>query len=156
MDINDYLIDQAGQSWSELLADWNAVLPPPFTLWLVNRFGDAIVVLNDESIHLLDVGAGRSKRIADNRDHFVELLGVEDNVNDWLMCALVDRCVAAGMKPGPNQCYGYKVPPMLGGEYDAENIELTDLSVHYSLLAQLHQKTKDLADGTKIGAVTID
>jgi hypothetical protein len=68
MDINDYLIDQTEKDWGALLRDWVPPLPSSFTLWLVNRFGDAFVVSDDDgSVHMLDVGGGTLARVADNR-----------------------------------------------------------------------------------------
>jgi hypothetical protein len=156
MDINDYLIPQAGKDWSVLLCGWREALPESFTLWMVNRFGDLFTVHDDGSVHMLDVGAGRLARLADNRDHFCSLVDVGDNANNWLMIPLVNECVAGGMILRPNQCYGYKVPPILGGEYHVSNVEPTDLSVHYSLLGDIYRQTKDLSDGTRIRVVTTD
>jgi hypothetical protein len=156
MDINDYLLDQAGHDWAAMLADWTPPLPPSLTLWLVNRFGDAFVVDDDGAINLLDVGAGTFVRLAADRDQFAERLGLGDNASNWLLIPLVDACREAGMTPGPGQCYGFKVPPMLGGAYEVANIEPTDLSIHYSLLADIHKRTKDLPDGTQIKSVMVD
>ena len=150
MNVHDYLIDQNGKDWSELLSGWFGSLPPLFTLWLVNRFGDVFAVFEDDSIHMLDVGTGAIKRVAENRDDFAIQIDMDDNANNWLMIPLVDRCVAAGLNLGHNQCYSYKTPPILGGEYTVENVEPTDLSVHYSFLADVYQQTKDLPDGTRI------
>ncbi len=150
MNTNDYLTDQRNKNWSQLLLGWAGTIPESFTLWLVNRFGDAFLVLEDGSIHMLDVGAGRFSRVADSRDHFAELLDLGDNANKWLMIQLVDNCVAALPSLQESQCYGFKVPPMLGGAYALDNIEPTDLSVHYSILADIHRQTKDMPAGTKI------
>ena len=49
-----------------------------------------------------------------------------------------------------------KIPPILGGQYAIENLEPTDLSVHYSLLADIFRQTKDLPDGTRIKTVVIN
>jgi hypothetical protein len=156
MDVHDYLIDQSGKDWSELLSGWSDILPPSFTLWLVNRFGDVFAVFEDGSIHMLDVSIGAVKRIAEDRDHFADQIDVADNANNWLMIPLVDQCVAAGLTLAHNQCYGYKIPPLLGGQYSVENFELTDLSVHYSLLADIFTQTKDLPDGTRIRRVVLE
>lgn len=155
MNIHDYLIDQDGKCWAELLAGWRGLVPGEFTLWIVNRFGDAFIVFDDGSVHMLDVGIGQLRRLADNREHFAQLLDVDENANNWLMIPLVDGCVAAGMQISATQCYGYKIPPILGGEYRVENIEPTDLAIHYSLLADIFQQTKNLPDGTRIKTVVI-
>ena len=85
MSIHDYLIDQSGKDWSELLSGWSAVLPPPFTVWLVNRFGDVFAVFEDGSVHMLDVGTGVIQRVADSRDDFATQMDVGDNASNWLM-----------------------------------------------------------------------
>ena len=56
MNVNDYLIDQTGLDWAELLSDWHWLLPEDFTLWLVNRFGDLFIGLGDGSVQMLDCG----------------------------------------------------------------------------------------------------
>jgi hypothetical protein len=122
----------------------------------VNRFGDVFVVLEDRSVHLLDVGFGTINRLADSKDQFASRIDEGDNADRWLMISLVDRCAAAGKNLGPSQCYGYKIPPLLGGGYELENIEPTDLAVHYSLLSDIYEQTKDLPDGTPIEVVVRD
>lgn len=154
MDINDYLIPQPGKDWRTLLSGWFELLPASFTLWMVNRFGDLIVALDDGSVHMLDVGIGHCKRLADNRSHFASLIDVGDNANNWLMIPLVNACVASGLILRANQCYGYKMPPILGGEYRPANVEPTDLAVHYALLADIYRQTRHLPDGTPIRFVT--
>jgi hypothetical protein len=157
MNINDYLIDQSDKDWSKLLRDWTPPLPASFTLWLVNRFGDTVVVLEeDDSVHMLDVGSGTFVRVADSRSHFADLLDVEDNAMNWLLIPLVDACREAGMSLGASQCYSFKVPPVLGGKYEVSNVEPTDLAVHYSFLADIYKQTKDLPDGTPIKAVVVE
>jgi hypothetical protein len=155
MDLQDYLLDQTGKDWTELLSGWAPDLPASFTVWMVNRFGDIFAVFEDDSVHMLDVGMGVIARVADNRDHFSDQIDAGDNANNWLLIEFVDDCVAGGLMLGQNQCYGYRVPPILGGKYAIENVIPTDLSVHYSLLADIYQQTKDLPDGTRIKTVII-
>ncbi|RQP21146.1 DUF1851 domain-containing protein [Piscinibacter terrae] len=150
MNLSDYLLAQDGHDWPSLLSDWAEVLPGDFIVWIVNRLGDLVVVLPDGSVHWLDVGNGSLKRVADNREHFVSAIDEGDNANEWLAIPLVDACVASGMALGAGQCYGFKVPPMLGGAYEVSNLEPTSLAVHYGLLGQIHRQTKDLPDGTQI------
>ncbi len=156
IDINDYLIDQAGKDWGQLLSDWIVLFPEDFTVWMVNRFGDVFAIFDDDSVHMLDVGAGTLTRMADSQDDFCQQIGMGDNANNWLMIPLVDACVAAGMRLGPDQCYSFKTPPVLGGQYDTGNSEPMDLAVHYSFLADIHRQIKDLPDGTQIKLVVTE
>lgn len=153
MNIKDYLLEQAGHDWVSLLAGWGDLLPADFTLWMVNRLGELILVFKDGSVHMMEPGRGVLSRLADSQAQFVELIDKGNRANEWLAIELVDACVARGMRLQPNQCYGFKVPPMLGGEYTVENLEPTDLEVHYSILADIHRQTKDLPEGTPVRIV---
>ena len=149
MDVMDYLIDLEGKDWAELLSGWRFLLPQSFNVWLVNRVGDVFAVLPDESVHMLDVGRGTFERVADSCDDFVTRIDQDDHANTWMIVSLVDACRKAGMTIGPNQCDGFKIPPMLGGSYEVENMEPTDLSAHYSLLGEICEQTRDLPRVTK-------
>jgi hypothetical protein len=156
MDVMDYLIDLEGKDWEELLSTWRFLLPNTFNVWLVNRVGDVFAVFEDGSVHMLDVGRGAIERVADDCDQFVTRIDEDDHADTWMMVSLVNACVKAGMKIGPNQCYGFKIPPMLGGTYEVENMEPTLLSVHYSLLGEICEQTKDLPRGTKVKRIEIE
>lgn len=155
MELSDYLIDQDGKDWRNLLSDWLPALPSQFTIWLVNRLGDIFFVPDDGSVQMLDIGSGEVKRLANSRDDFAAKIDRDDNAADWLQIYLVDDCVAAGMRLRPTECYGFKIPPILGGEYSVENVEPTDMAVHYSIQAQIYWQVKDLPPGTEIHGVEI-
>ena len=150
MDVMDYLIDLEGKDWEELLIGWRFLLPESFNVWLVNRVGDVFAVFEDDSVHMLNVGRGTIERVADNCEDFVTRIDRDDHVDTWMRAPLVNRCVKAGLKLGKDQCYGFKLPPMLGGSYKVENVVLMDLQQHYSLLADLCEQTVELPDGTKV------
>ena len=102
---------------------------------------------------MLDVGRGAIERVADDCDQFVTRIDEDDHGNTWMMVSLVNACVKAGVKIGPNQCYGFKIPPMLGGSYDIENVVLIGLHENYAMLADLCRQTVDLPDGTRVKLV---
>lgn len=150
MNIDDYLLDSTGIDWPTVLAPWNWLLPKALTVWLVNRFGDAFIVLDDNSVHMLDVGGGTFERLADSRDHFCDLLDVDHNASDWLMIPLIDALVAADKPLKPGCCYGYLRNPVLGGEYSVDNSIVIPIAEHYGLNAEIHQQIRDLPDGSQV------
>ncbi|HKV71293.1 MAG TPA: T6SS immunity protein Tdi1 domain-containing protein [Gemmatimonadales bacterium] len=149
MHLTDYLIDQTGVDWAARLTPFYPLVPPEFAVWMVNRFGDVVFVANDGSVHLLDVGGGSGKQLAASRDEFTRTAG-DDGVNNCLLIPLVDACVAAGLVLGPGQCYSYRQPPMLGGEYSVANTRIVSLAEHYSFYGEIYRQTKDLPDGQKV------
>src|SRR5260221_641312 len=113
MSVQNYLIDAPHIHWPNVLAGWTGLLPPRFTVWLVNRFGDLFLALPDDSIHVLDVAAGTLTRQADDQDEFCHKLDEGENASNWLMVPLVDRLVAADIRLQAGQCYSFLVPPTL-------------------------------------------
>ena len=153
MDVRDYLIEQSAFDWQKILANWVPPLPEQFTVWLVNRFGDIFAVYEDQTVNWLRIDTGTITRVACNRDQFCDLVDLAENTNEWLLISVVDDCVANGKVLGPGQCYGYKLPPILGGGYEFDNVGSMDLEVYYSFLADIYRQTKDLPDGTKVTKV---
>ncbi len=149
----DYLIPHEGHDWGELLSPWHELLPGEFTLWMVNRIGDAIVVFDDGSVHMLDVGGGSISRLADSKKEFAKKIDEGSNANDWLAIALVDAMVGEGERLERGQCYGFVQPPILGGDYDPSNLRRVPLKEHYRLLGEVHRRTKDLPDGAQVRIV---
>jgi len=154
--LSDYLIDHTGKDWSAMLKDWCPPLPASFTVWLVNRFGDVFAVFEDGSVNMLDVGLGILTRVADDREDFARKVELDDNAEEWLMVGLINQCREAGLTLSDNQCYGYKTPPVLGGEYAVENVFSISLAEHYSFLADLYRQTKNLPDGSRVEVVVIN
>jgi hypothetical protein len=151
--LRDYLLDQQELNWPQLLASWAWLLPPEFTVWLANKFGDLFIVRDDGSVHMLDVGRGTIELLADGRDAFAARLDHNENANNWLMIPLVDRLRTAGLVPGPGECYSYIRLPVLGGEYSIANTRVLPIATHYAALGPIHEKLKRVPDG---GAVRFD
>jgi hypothetical protein len=153
VNVNDYLIDQVGFDWQAMLSGWADILPETFTTWLVNRFGDVFIIAEDGSVQHLDIAGGTLHRVADTRDQFADLIDVQQNANNWFMIPLVDQCVKLGMLLSPRQCFGFKIPPLLGGAYEPRNVAPVDLMENYAFLADIWSQTKDLTDGSPVRLV---
>jgi len=107
-------------------------------------------VMTDGSVHMLDVGAGSLKRLADNRDDFAHRIDEDDNANHWLMIPLVDQLVQAGRGLKAGECYSYWQLPLLGGDYTVENTKVVTVEHHYKAFGPIHERLKDVPDGTRI------
>ena len=148
--IQDYLIDQTGIDWLKAFSSWSWLVPPEFTLWLVNRFGDMFLVLADGTVHMLDVGAGTLTKVAESRDDFCTKIDEGNNANQWLMIPLVDKLVSAGILLQPGQCYGFTIPPVLGGDYGVENCHPVPVWEYLGAYGSIHEQLRDVPDGSKV------
>jgi hypothetical protein len=150
INIHDYLIDQTGLEWQSLLAEWHWLLPPEFHVWLLTRMGDLFIILPDGSIQMLDVGAGGLRRVAASRDEFCARIDEPDVAADWLMIPIVDQLIASGSILGPGQCYSFRLLPILGGAFSAENRLVFPIREHFGAWGSIQRQISDLPDGSQI------
>ncbi len=148
--LSSYIIPQSDLDWPDLLGSWAWLLPREVTVWIVSRFGDLFLVVDDGSVQMLDVGVGSLVKVADSREDFARRIDEPGNADDWLLIPLVDELVAAGIKLGDGQCYSYWQLPVLGGTYSSENVKVVSLEHHFKAFGPIHEKIKDLPDGTKV------
>jgi len=150
MPLHDYIIDHRNVDWTTVLRQWSWLVPRTFTVWIMNRFGDLFIVLDDGAVHMLDVGGGTLVKVAESRDDFANKLDDGDNANQWLMIPLIDQLVSSGVTPREGECYSYKQPPVLGGDYTVENTCVLPIPEHYGAYSSIHNQIKDLPDGTQV------
>ena len=116
----------------------------------MTSFGDWFLEAEDGAIHFLDAVAGELRPIAGSQAEFEEKANLQENLDDWFIAELVVLLRERGMNLKKGECYGYKLPPAVGGKMEVENIEATDLMVHQAVLGQILEQTKKLPPGTPI------
>jgi hypothetical protein len=136
----------------DLLADWRWLLDDSFQLILISSLGDMFLTDSAGHVHWLDAGAGRLTEIAASFDEFQQLRQQPANAAEWFIPQLVGDILQSGVRLAPGQCFGYKLPPIVGGQMEPSNFEPTNLAVHFSILGQLNRQAKDLPEGTPIAS----
>jgi hypothetical protein len=155
--MNDLTVNFSHLERETILEDWRWLIGPTKQPILLAAIGDAYVQdPDDDTVHLLDVGAGALELIADSVEEFQELLGDSEFVTGSFVPQIVVNLRNAGKPLEAGQIYSYEHPPVLGGEYSVENMVPTDISVHFSVLGQIHRQVKDLPEGTSISEVKIE
>ncbi len=148
MNVHDYLIDHSGFDWARLFTGWEWLLPPEFNVWLMNRYGH--LILPDGSVHMLDIGAGSIKAMAESNDELCRKIDEDDHADDWLMIPLVDGLVAASVLLKQGECYSFLTPLGLGGDYTVENTVVLPVADHYWVCGSYHEQLRGVPDGTKV------
>lgn len=140
MNVHDFLLDPKGKDWPRLLAYWTPPMPGDATLWFVNKLGEVFFASKAGTIHRLVVGTGALEELAPDRQSFARLLDDRQNAEAWLRIALIQGCQKAGMQLSTDECFGFKVPPALLGDYLVSNMQPTNIYSHYSWLAHLSKQ----------------
>lgn len=124
--------------------------------WLCNQFClDQQRLQGGESLVLLfDIGTGEVLKIPATFESFHSGLIVEDP-EAILAEEFFGRWRAIDSRPlSATECVGYKVPLFLGGQDEVSNLERSDASVYWHLMAQMLLKTRNLPPGTKVRGVS--
>jgi hypothetical protein len=156
MDLNDLTVNFSHLDRRALLEDWSWLLGKSKFPILLLANGDAFVQDVDAgTIHFLNVSAGIVSEVATSFDRFKSLLSDQKFVLNYFGVAMVADLRQSGCLLSPGQIYSFKIPPILGGEYVLNNVEPTDIEVHYSLAGQIHEQVNSLPEGTPINEITL-
>lgn len=125
--------------------------------WLGRHFAlDASrAILDKAAVVMFEPGTGEALEIPCDLTEFHEQEIIDHEDAALASGFFVEWLRAGNLRPARGQCAGYKQPLFLGGNDTIENLELSDLGVYWSLMAQLLAKIRDLPLGTRIGKVKI-
>lgn len=150
---DDLKVDFSYIDLKRITESWDWLIGNDKTPILVSSIGDIFLEDRKGKCYWLNVGEGIIEKVADNKIEFKEKLNNNEIVSEWFLVELVAELKKEGLELTEKKLYGYKKLPVLGGEYEPENFELTDIEVHFELSGQIHKQIKDLPDGTKVKIV---
>lgn len=123
-----------------MFPDHAAVLDPFGSDWLGRVFatrsdqGGAVAMAEPGTAEMLDMPVGLEAFHADE---------LADHADAALAAPFYDEWRAAGgAAPRADQCVGYRKPLFLGGEDGVANLELSDMDVYWSVLAQTVERIR--------------
>jgi hypothetical protein len=117
--------------------------------FMCSASGDVFYEAPDGTIHWLDTGQGTLARIAACRNEFLEAMR-RDNGAEWLLSPLIDQLLEAGKVLLVGQCFAFRVLPILGGSYSAENMVPMSAAGWYGFSGYAHGQIKDLPEGAQV------
>jgi len=153
---NELTVSFDKQAAAGLLEDWRWLLGDLMELLVISSLGDMFLSDAAGRIFWLDTGAGKLQQVATSAAEFKQLIQKREHADQWFIPLLVGDLITSGVRLSAGQCYSYIKPPILGGEIALTNFKPTDLSVHFSVLGQIHRQVKDLPPGTKIDKIKIE
>ncbi len=139
---------------TELLNDWTWLVGEDISVLCITKMGD-VFIQKPNGIYFLSTVFFTFDRIAGDVKELQTLAAIKDNFNNWFMPDVINGQKMVGQEAMNNQCLSMKLPLILGGEFVAENIEVTGLAVHISMAGQIYRQVKNLPPGTKINDIVI-
>lgn len=115
-----------------------------------NEFGNLVIQAADGRYWRLRPEELSCTVIADDRKALDMLATDQDFLRDWYMSALVDMAyIRLGVLPEGRK-YCLKVPAVLGGEYEPDNLGMNSLSEIIRFSGRIAYEMRDLPDGAQI------
>jgi hypothetical protein len=133
-----------------LLAEWRWLCPRAMTLVARTAFGD--LFLRDEAgaVFWLDIAIGKLTEVSNSEENFRQMAETREKREGWFAEADVRAAEKSGLKPGPSQCIGFKVPLVLAERGASNPAYIADLYEYVSFLGDLNRQISDLPDGSKV------
>ena len=156
LNLNDVTVNFSHLNTKSILSDWAWLLGKSKLPILLCSSGDAFVQdKNSLEIFFLDVWSGKSKKVANSTDELMTQLKGGERANEYLSIQWVGDLLKSGLNLGNGQIFSLIKPSVLGGNFELNNVEITDIEVHYSVNGQIHEQVKDLPAGAKIDSIKI-
>ncbi|MDF2188409.1 T6SS immunity protein Tdi1 domain-containing protein [Paraflavitalea sp. CAU 1676] len=135
---------------SEILTCWRWKVADMKAVVSISCLGDIFFLGNDDNLYWLQTDTGDLTKIANSIEQYQQFLGDEEKIDNWFLPLFIGELQSAGKTLQENEVYSYIKPPVLGGEYSIDNIEVTDMSVHFAVTGQIYEQINDLPDGARV------
>ena len=145
-----YVLPAARSDWTDLLAEWQPIIPLKSSPWLLTRFGEIIFSHDDGKIGMLQVSGFQYQVVAKDKTDFQEWLVDPDKMAEWFLTPLVDRLNEVGKHLGSEQCYSFIRPLALGGTFTIENVMVISIREHFRCWGDVFRQIKDVPDGGQV------
>lgn len=146
----DLVVSVPPDQLATLLRDWTWLLGADASPFLVAAAGDVFFTDARGAVHVLDIEEARHECVADSMAEF--RLGLRDasTAQRWLGVDRYARAREAGVALPAGSFFSFITPLCLGGEDSVDNLEASDPVVTVSLLGQIHDRIRDLPEGTPL------
>ncbi len=144
----DLIVSLDGIDIDRLLEFWRWLIPVTDRPLFATAIGDLFLAATDRSIRWLEMGVGELRTVAASEEEFQIAVTEPDKSSFWFGAVLIDRLREAGKVLKTAECYSYWQLPILGGTYEPENFRIYDVTHHFRVWGPIHEKLRDLPDGT--------
>lgn len=134
---------------TKLIEDWQWLVGSALPV-LLSSVGDAFLKNESGEVFWLITGSAEYEKVADSYAEFQDKLKDNELVHEWFLVPVVAQLKEQGVILEQGKLYGFKQLPVLGGNYNSDNFELTDIEVHFAMSGQMNFQIKDLPDGAKV------
>lgn len=137
------------EQYDQALAAWEWIGLEGLDPWFTSAFGD-LFLTGPDGVYWLDLTSGELTRPWRDLESAKKALSSDEGLDEYLLAGLVFAAAEAGVEATDDQILGFKVPPVLDGEFEVANLVVADFVEVVSAAGHLHDQIKDLPDGAEI------
>lgn len=141
-DLRPLMIEAARYDAAALLAEWSWRVPARDTPLFISAFGDWTFGNLDGSLWVLSVLEGSYVQVARDATEYNTLNKSAEWLEEVFIAGWLPIAAGHGLAPEKDQCLGWRLHPLLGGAFEAKNLQLFDMTVYQSLMGQLHRQLR--------------
>lgn len=116
----------------------------------MNAFGDLFLLGRNNEVHAFWLSSCETKPIAKDIQTFESELRDPERRAEWLLEPIHEQLRGNGMNLKTGECYGWKLPPWLGGQFDIANIGIVPIGQLHGMYSDLYKQVKNLPDGSNV------
>ena len=143
------------EQFETALSSWNWLPIEGKEPFLANALGD-VFFTSAEGIHFLDKIDGTLLKLCNTKEELQSLLNTKEGQETYLWSPIIQALSTTELHTEENEVFDFEINPILGGEIDLPNITTSDFVVATNLAGQIHEKVKDLPEGTSISNIKIN
>jgi hypothetical protein len=145
--IADYIFEPSTDAIAQLKQAWAWLVGEQWSPFLYSVLGDVFFEVPAGTVWWLSTATGGLEQVAQSKQHFLELLESE-SVDEWFLPGLVVYLKSESKNLLPTECYSFHVLPVFEqGSFSAENIFVSEATLHFATSGQTIRQLRGLKDG---------
>jgi hypothetical protein len=130
--------------------DWGWIGTTPMEIVTTNAFGNVIFIDTSQNFWRICPEELSCEVISESTDEYNTLIRDPEFKTDWFMENLVEIATQEFGEQPDDRCFCLKVPGVLGGEYELENMGTIPREELVSFAGDIARQIKDIPDGQEI------
>ncbi len=134
----------SAEETKELLPQWSWIVPDGVTPLFLTSFGDWVFGEPDGSLSVLSMLEVTYETVAHDTQEYNQLNKSTEWCDEIFLASWLTIAIENGIVPKENECIGWEVHPIVGGEFSVDNLKIFDTGLYQSLMSQLHAQIRHL------------
>ncbi|MEX0370404.1 MAG: T6SS immunity protein Tdi1 domain-containing protein [Tateyamaria sp.] len=127
-----------------LLDEWRWLVPEPMEPLMIGIFGDWVFGAPDATLWHLDLLEGKLHKIANGSQEFNAKKDQSYYRNEWFCEEWADIALGNDLVPKRDECLGWTIAPILGGDFAVENIQVFSLAVYQRVTGSFFRQIAEI------------